>query len=168
MKRASLRVFDEEGGAQMKRVFRILLVAAVLAIGISVSPRAAGTADAAGCVHIYRIYYNSPGTDYGSNYSLNGEWIQLHNVCSSSRSLTYWTIKDAAGHTYRFGSYSLKAYGYVKIHTGKGTNTSTDRYWGSGWYIWNNNTDTAYLRNSNGYLVYKCYYNSTAVSSKYC
>jgi hypothetical protein len=143
-------------------------VASVLAIGVTATPRVAGTADAAGCVRIYKIYYNSPGTDYGSNYSLNGEWIQLHNVCGTAKSLTAWTIRDAVGHTYKFSTYSLRAYGYVKIHTGKGTNTSTDRYWGSGWYIWNNNTDRAYLRNSVGTLVYSCYYNSTAVAYKYC
>jgi hypothetical protein len=26
----------------------------------------------------------------------------------------------------------------VKIHTGKGANSQTDRYWGRGWYVWNN------------------------------
>ena len=31
-------------------------------------------------VVIKEIYYNSPGSDDGSNSSLNGEWIQLKNT----------------------------------------------------------------------------------------
>jgi len=106
--------------------------AALAASVLTLRPTAAPTTDAAGCVRIYEIYYDSPGTDLGSNTSLNGEWIRLRNVCSTGKSLYHWTIRDYAGHTYTFGSYTLKAYSYVKIHTGKGTNTTTDRYWGSG------------------------------------
>ncbi|HEV8529075.1 MAG TPA: hypothetical protein VGS60_16245 [Actinomycetes bacterium] len=38
---------------------------------------------------------------------------------------------------YKFGTFSLGAGKSVRIHTGTGTNTSTDRYWNSGAYIWN-------------------------------
>ncbi len=64
-------------------------------------------ASAATCISIYRIYYNSPGSDTGSNTSLNGEWIQLHNHCATARSLTNVRVKDAARHTYTFGTYAL-------------------------------------------------------------
>jgi len=40
---------------------------------------------AVSCVTIYRIYYNSPGTDDGSNGSLNGEWIRLYNTCGTDK-----------------------------------------------------------------------------------
>jgi hypothetical protein len=145
-----------------------LSIALITAIGLTLRPFAARTADATGCVRIYEIYYDSPGSDYGSNSSLNGEWARLKNVCSTGKSLYHWTLRDAAGHVYTFGSYTLKAYSYVKIHTGKGTNTSTDRYWGKSWYVWNNDKDTAYLRNSAGTLMASCSYNSTAVDYKYC
>jgi hypothetical protein len=123
---------------------------------------------AAPCVQINRIYYNSPGSDTGTNTSLNGEWISLHNGCSTRRSLKGWTIKDAAGHKYTFGSYRLGGGKGVKVHTGKGTNTATDRYWGLSWYVWNNDKDTAYLRNSSGTLVDKCSYNNPSASSISC
>jgi len=152
----------------LNRGFRVLLIAAVAALAINMAPQTAGSAEASGCIRIYRIYYNSPGTDYGSNYSLNGEWIQLHNVCSYGKSLTGYKFRDAAWHWYQFGSYTLKAYGYVKIHTGSGTNTSTDRYQNRGSYVWNNNTDTAYLYNSAGTYLMKCYYNNSSVASHYC
>jgi hypothetical protein len=44
----------------------------------------------------------------------------------------------------------------VRIHTGKGTNTSTDRYWGRSWYVWNNTGDKAYLRNPDFVLRDSC------------
>jgi hypothetical protein len=99
---------------------------------------------------------------------LNAEWIQLRNRCSTSRSLAYWKIKDVAGHTYTFGSYVLGGGKYVKVHTGKGTNTATDRYQGRSWYVWNNDKDTAYLYNRYGSLIDRCYYNNRSASSVYC
>ena len=73
------------------------------------APQVVQHANASCGVSIYRIYYNSPGSDDGSNTSLNAEWIQLTNNCSTGKSLYHWTIKDAAGHTYTFGTYTLAA-----------------------------------------------------------
>ena len=49
----------------------------------------------------------------------------------------------------------------VYLHTGRGTNTSTHRYWGSGACIWNNTGDTAYVRNSAGTLIGSCSWGSS-------
>jgi len=114
----------------MSKIIRSILIASLLAAGIILSPSSQSSASAAYCIGIYRIYYNSPGTDTGSNTSLNAEWIQLRNRCSTSRSLTSWTVKDLAGHTYTFGSYTLGGGSYVKVRTGTGTNTATSRYQG--------------------------------------
>ncbi|MDP8904851.1 MAG: lamin tail domain-containing protein [Chloroflexota bacterium] len=92
----------------------------------------------------------------------------MRNACSKGKSLSNWRIKDAAGHTYTFGTYTLKAGSYVKIHTGKGSNTATDRYWGRTWYVWNNDKDTAKLLNGSGTLIHSCSYNTSSVSSKTC
>jgi len=126
------------------------------------------SASAASCVRIYRIYYNSPGSDTGSNKSLNAEWIQLKNYCGTSRSLTNWKINDAAGNKYVFGTFKLAGGRSVKLHTGKGTNTSTDRYWGRTRYVWNNDKDTAYLYKRYGFRVDTCSYNNRSSSSVYC
>jgi hypothetical protein len=151
----------------MTKILRSLLVASLLAAGM-IAAQSSAPASAAYCVSIYRIYYNSPGTDTGSNTSLNGEWIQLHNKCSTARSLTNAKIKDYVGHTYTFGSYALGGGKYVKVHTGKGTNTTTDRYQGRSWYVWNNDKDTAYLYNSSGTRLDTCSYNNRYASSIYC
>ena len=118
---------------------------------------------------IHEIYYNSPGVDDGSNASLNGEWVQLHNTSGQSIVLTGWTVRDASNHVYTFGPYTIGPYKYVKIHTGSGTNTATDRYQGRGWYIWNNTgTDTGTIKNSSGVTIDACTYTGTSVSYKIC
>jgi hypothetical protein len=99
---------------------------------------------------------------------VNGEWIQLHNGCRTAAVLTSYKIKDAANHTYTFGTYALGIGRYVKIHTGKGANTATDRYWGLSWYVWNNDRDTGYLLNRYGVRVDYCSYNNPRVSYVNC
>ena len=152
----------------MSKVIRSVLIASLVAAGIVFSPSSQSSASAASCVGIYRTYYNSPGTDRGSNTSLNAEWIQLRNRCSTSRSLTNAKIKDAAGHAYTFGSYTLGGGKYVKVRTGKGSNTATSRYQGRSWYVWNNDKDTAYLYNASGTRLDSCSYNNRNASSVYC
>jgi hypothetical protein len=58
--------------------------------------------------------------------------------------------------------------GYVKIHTGKGTNTQTDRYWGKSWYVWNNTGDTATLRDNRGRLLDRCTFKGKSQGYVFC
>ena len=138
----------------------------VIALGLVVVT-GSSPAQAAYRMELHEIYYNSPGPDTGSNWSLNQEWVQLHNRSGSWIALTSWTLRDAQNHVYKFGTYSIKSYGYVKIHTGKGTNTQTDRYWGRSWYIWNNTGDTATFKNASGTVIDRCSY-SGGGSYKIC
>jgi hypothetical protein len=89
-------------------------------------------AQAVNRMQIHKIQYNSPGRDTGSNRSLNAEWVQLHNRSASRINLSGWTLRDncGCGHVYTFHNYTIRAHGYVKIHTGRGTNTQTNSSWG--------------------------------------
>jgi hypothetical protein len=71
-------------------------------------------------------------------------------------------------HTYTFGSYALGGGKYVKVRTGKGSNTATSRYQGRSWYVWNNDKDTAYLYDASGTRLDSCSYNNPSASSVYC
>jgi len=128
------------------------LIGTALTFAILV-PATAGEAVAASPVRISSVQYDSPGSDTGTNYSRNAEWVRITNYSSTKRSLSGWTLRDAQNHVYRFGTFSLGAGKSVRVHTGRGTNTSTDRYWGSSWYVWNNTNDKAILRNSAGTTV---------------
>lgn len=138
----------------MKNRFLVPLVAAAALVGLAV---AAAPAEAATpSVTFNRIYVNSPGSDTRTNSSLNKEWVRLKNNTSKSIQLKGWTVRDKSGHVYTFGSFSLGSKKTVYVHTGKGTNTKANRYWGSGNYIWNNTGDTATLKNSHKSTVDSC------------
>jgi hypothetical protein len=122
------------GGFMRRRI--ALVLASVLAA--SVLPLAANAQAATNPTQFGLIYYDSPGSDDGSNASLNAEYVTIKNIGSSTVSLTGYTVSDRAGHTYTFGAMYLDAGKYVRIHTGKGTNTASHRYWGLSWYVWNN------------------------------
>ncbi len=126
-----------------------------------------GSSSASG-VRIASIYFDSPGSDTGSNNSLNAEWILLKNTTTSSKTLTGWTLRDASSHAYSFPRFSLAAGKAVRVHTGSGSNTAGNLYWGEGYYIWNNTGDTATLRNSAGTVVSRCAYTSSADPEATC
>jgi len=138
-------------------MIRFILIGATLAAGLLAGQP---SASAAPCVRISKIWYDSPGTDTGSNKSLNAEWIRLRNYCGTAKSLTGWRIRDVANHVYKFGTFRLGGGKYVTVHTGSGTNTAGNRYQGRGWYVWNNDKDTAYLKNALGSLIDTCSYNN--------
>ncbi|WP_308201309.1 lamin tail domain-containing protein [Carbonactinospora thermoautotrophica] len=143
-------------------------------VEVTLSPEAeellalAAPAQAASPVQIYKVYYDSPGADTGSNTSLNAEYVVLKNTGRSAVSLTGWTLRDARGYVYTFGTFTLGAGKAVVVRTGKGTNSSTHRYWGRTWYVWNNTGDTATLRTRSGSLVDTCSWNRVGSDYRYC
>jgi Lamin Tail Domain len=149
------------------------LVFGAISLGIAAlmsSPALASSALPAAsrsAVVIHEIYYNSPGPDRGSNSSLNAEWVDLHNRSGHAVTLTHWTLRDAAGHVYTFGTYRLKAHRDVRIHTGSGRDTRANRYWGHSWYIWNNDGDRAALKNGGGAVRSRCSYSDPSETSAF-
>jgi Lamin Tail Domain len=156
------------------RFLPLALSAAALAVVLV--PVVPAQAAALPTIQIVKVYYNSPGSpDNGANSSLNGEYAQLKNTTRVAVNLKGWTLRDktsAADHVYTFGAFTLGAGKTVTVRTGKGTNTSTTRYWGrSGGtfaYIWNQASDTGYIRNASGKLIDSCSYNSSQAVYKSC
>jgi hypothetical protein len=132
--------------------------AAVAGLAAAAVPAQAATPS----VTFTRVYVNSPGSDNRSNSSLNAEWVRLRNNTSKSIQLKGWTVRDRSAHVYTFGSFSLGSKKTVYVHTGKGTNTSTSRYWGSGNYIWNNDGDAATLRSGSNKTIDSCSWKKVA------
>jgi hypothetical protein len=139
-----------------------------IALGLLGPVTAATQAQALPAVMVYKVQYDSPGSDTGSNTSLNAEYVVLKNTTRSNRVITGWTLRDRTGYTYRFPTFTLKAGATVTIRTGRGTATSTNRYYNRSWYVWNNTGDTAYLRNASGSLVDTCAWSSTGADYRYC
>lgn len=146
---------------------RSMLAAAVAAGCVSVLMMP-GQAQAAGSVHLHKIYYDSPGPDRGSNASLNAEYVQIKNSTSRGVSLKGWTLVDASNHKYVFGTFTLGAGKIVTVRTGTGNDSADMRYQDRDWYVWNNDKDKATLKRSTGAVHDTCSYNSTAVDYKMC
>lgn len=142
----------------------ITLLAGVLSVA------SINTSDAAtSSLRFSKVYYDSPGSDSASNTSLNAEWIRIKNFSTTTKKyLTGWTVRDKSGHVYKFGTFALVPGASVTLYTGKGSNSSTKRYWGLSNYVWNNSGDTAYLRSSNGTLMDNCAWSSVGAGYKTC
>lgn len=149
----------------MLRARTFAAVTAAAASGILLLPT---QAQAMRSVHLYKIYYDSPGTDRRSNASLNGEYVQIRNTTGAAVNLRGWTLTDAANHKYTFGNFVLGKGKIVTVRTGRGTNTAANIYQNRGAYVWNNDRDTATLKKSNGARIDTCAYNSTRVDYKWC
>nr|WP_307680362.1 lamin tail domain-containing protein [Streptomyces sp. V4I2] len=104
-------------------------------------------------VEISAVQYDSPGRDDRSRRSLNKEWVELTNTTRRAVNLDGWTLEDEDGHTYTFDAYRLDGRATVRIHTGEGRDTSTDLFQDRRNYLWDNNSDTATLRNDRDRFV---------------
>ncbi len=112
-----------------------------------------------GDVRFSLVQYNPPGTDRANNAGYNQEYVRITNYTTKTINLKYWTVKDRAGNTYRFGTdFYLRGLKNVYVLTGKGTDgkPSSYRYWGRTGYIWNNTGDAAYLRTGSNKLIDSC------------
>ena len=136
---------------------RIALAAAGAALLLGVFSLGVGQASAATApvVYIHKIQYSPAGPDIPvTTAKLNGEWVQLTNTTARSVAMTNWTLRDKAGHVYRFPRFVLGAHKSVYVHTGTGRNSAINLYWGhkppsSFSYVWNNSgTETARLENA--------------------
>ena len=145
---------------------RIALAAVLLGV-FSLPLLGVGQASAATVpvVYIHEIQYSPAGPDIPvTTAKLNGEWVQLTSTTARSVAMTNWTLRDKAGHVYRFPRFVLGAHKSVYVHTGTGRNGAINLYWGhkppsSFSYVWNNSgTETARLENAAGRTVdYRTY-----------
>ena len=144
----------------MRRTLPGIVTALVAVTGATA---AAGPARAAEPVpRFLDTQYDSPGTDTRTDASLNAEWITLVNEGPTAIDLKGWKVADAS-RTYAFGNVTIAARGgKVRLHTGKGVDTATQVYWGSGNHVWNNTGDTATLVDRAGKVRDVCVWESKA------
>jgi len=102
-------------------------------------------------VRITTLNYDGPGSD---SVAPNGEWIELTNQGDSPVDLAGYTLKDQGPHLYTFTDLVLAPGASVRVYSGQGTDSGTERYWGLvNDAVWNNEGDSAYLRDPAGGLV---------------
>ncbi|MGW3343394.1 lamin tail domain-containing protein [Nonomuraea rubra] len=137
------------------------LVAAAATLGTALPAQAAAPA-----LQIVKIYYDSPGADRRSNSSLNAEYITLLNTTRKAIVLEGWSVRDKTGYTYEFGpDVVLGAKKRITVRTGQGDDGTSSVFWNRRQYVWNNDQDTAYVRNPGGKLVDSCSYKARSTSA---
>ena len=123
-----------------------------------VDPAATGTPVADGgtvtpsesALVVATVHADAAGND---NENLNDEYVVFENRGESSLDLTGWMVSDETGRVYTFDALTLAPGEQVTLHTGSGTDTETDRYWGQSGAVWNNDGDTVTVRDAGGRLV---------------
>jgi phage tail sheath protein FI len=110
--------------------------------------RATRTTAPASDIRISYIEYNPEGKD------LSNEYVQIRNLSSQAIQLGNWTLRDIAGHVFRFPQFTLKPFAAVRVWTKRGINTDTDLYWGRAMAIWNNIGDEGMLKDNTGNIVH--------------
>jgi hypothetical protein len=99
-----------------------------------------------GDVRISQINFDAPGDDRKKE-NWNGEWVEIEGY---GVDITDWTIEDEANHNYAFPFFIIN--GKIKLHSGDGEDNMTDLYW-SCCAIWNNDGDTAVLKDNHGDVI---------------
>ena len=136
------------------------LFAAATALGLAAAGliAVAPAAHAKSRVQITKVSYDIPGKDTPvTNKKLNKEWVRLTNTSRDTISMKGWTLSDRGNkHTYVFGNVKIGPKKTKYVQTGKGKDTAKHKYWGLGYYVWNNTGDTATLRNSVGTKLDSC------------
>mgnify|MGYP000091380754 FL=1 len=98
------------------------------------------TENTSGDLVIDRVRADAAGDDRDN---LNDEFVVFRNAGAEPLEIGGWTVADEADHTYTVpDGFTLDPGTTVTLHTGSGTDTDTDLYWGSGRPIWNNGGDT--------------------------
>ncbi len=87
---------------------------------------------------------------FDSNTDSANEKVILINKCSKI-SMSGWFLKDESRKTYTFKNGFD---GEIILHSGIGSDNSTDLFWNSKDNIWNNDRDSLYLFDSQGRIVH--------------
>ncbi|MFC5972924.1 lamin tail domain-containing protein [Halomarina salina] len=109
-----------------------------------------GPASSAGDLRLVEVHADAEGHD-GDN--LDDEYVVFENAGEGALDLSGWTVRDEAGHEYTFGDVTLEPGERVTLHTGSGSDTESDLYWGSDGPLWNNDGDTVTVETANGVRV---------------
>ncbi|MCK4898346.1 MAG: lamin tail domain-containing protein [Anaerolineales bacterium] len=89
---------------------------------------------------------------------VDNEYIEIKNEGNDDVDMENWRIKTESGERYDFPKFTLREGRTVKVWSGLGVDGSSNLYWKSQVEIWKDNSDCAYLKDSDKVLIDKyCY-----------
>jgi len=121
------------------------------------APDVCGTEPPPDSIDIVDYVYDPAGRDEDD---LNGEWTAIANNGTRSVDLSGWILRDeSTQNRYRFpAGFSLAPANEALVHSGCGSDTSTDLYWCATDPVWSNGGDTAILQLPSGVVVSRVRY----------
>jgi len=129
----------------------------------TVTPTATATSTATdggsdpGALELVEVHADAEGDDRDN---LNDEYVVFENTGDTELDLSGWTIEDAADHVYTVpDGTTLEPGAQITVHTGSGSDTATDLYWGASAPVWNNGGDTVTVRTDDETIVLQEEYN---------
>ncbi len=105
-----------------------------------------------GDVQIIEVFYD------GSGLGEADEYVAIENMDTQAIQLQDWTLSDRAGHKFTFPNYLIQPGKVCRIYTNQHRPAWCGFNYGSGSPIWNNDGDTAILRDSSGTRIDKYRY----------
>ena len=87
-----------------------------------------------------------------------GEYVLLRSLASTDVDMTGWTLRDLAGHVYRFPAFALGPSAEVRLYTRVGEDGPGELFWGRRAAVWNNRGDAALLADAEGREVHRYTY----------
>lgn len=110
-----------------------------------------GGTDTSSALAVQTVHADAEGDE---SENLNDEYIVFGNTGSTSLDMAGWTIEDESSHSYTVPEgTTINAGESLTLHTGEGSDTDSDLYWGSGSAIWNNGGDTITVTSDDGQEV---------------
>lgn len=89
--------------------------------------------------------------------------MALKNEGTRVLDISGWSVEDEDENTFRFLEDTILDLGdQVTLHSGDGTDTESDCYWGSDRPMWRNAGDTILVRDADGVLRIREFYNESA------
>ena len=118
----------------------------------TLSPSSTPTSPPAIGITIVEVLADPSGID------ADGEYVRIRNDGASTVTMTGWTLRDLANATFTFPTFTLAPGAEVRVWVRSGVNDATNLYWGRGSAVWNNDGDTAILRDASGVEVARLSY----------
>ncbi len=92
--------------------------------------------------------------DHVERSDWDGEYVLIENRGAGNQTMTGWTLHNKTDQTYYFPTgFVLAGEARVRVWTKTGSDSSSNLYWASSTAIWNNKSDTAYLRDDTQSLI---------------
>lgn len=93
-----------------------------------------------GSLRVAGLSVDAEGDDHET---LADEYVAFENAGEEPLDLSGWSVEDERNHTYVFPpGATLDPGERLRLRSGSGTDTETDRYWGAAEPVWNNDSDT--------------------------